>query len=42
MLGIKPFHAQFDEKLKLAQWVTEQSSQIPNIRIVAPPQLFGF
>jgi aromatic-L-amino-acid decarboxylase len=39
MLGIKPFREQLDEKLNLAQWITEQLLQIPNIRIVAHPQL---
>lgn len=39
MLGIKPFRDQLDEKLNLAQWITEQLLQIPNIRIVAHPQL---
>ncbi|MEK8017472.1 MAG: aminotransferase class V-fold PLP-dependent enzyme [Candidatus Parabeggiatoa sp.] len=39
MLGIKPFREQLDEKLNLAQWVTEQLLQILNIRIVAHPQL---
>jgi aromatic-L-amino-acid/L-tryptophan decarboxylase len=39
MLGIKPFREQLDDKLNLAQWFTEQLLQIPNIRIVAYPQL---
>ncbi len=39
MLGIKPFRKQLEEKLSLAQWVTEQLLQIPNIRIVSHPQL---
>jgi aromatic-L-amino-acid/L-tryptophan decarboxylase len=39
MLGIKVFREQLEQKLDLAQWVTEQLLQIPNIRIVAHPQL---
>ncbi len=39
MLGVKPFREQLEEKLKLTRWVTDQLQQIPNLRIVAPPQL---
>lgn len=39
MLGLKLFRKQLEEKLDFAQWVTQQLSLIPNIRIVAHPQL---
>lgn len=42
MLGIEAFRAQLEEKLALAQWATEQLSQIPGIQIVAQPQLSIF
>lgn len=39
MLGLKLFREQLEEKLDFAQLVTQQLSLIPNIRIVARPQL---
>ncbi len=39
MLGTKVFREQLEQKLEHAQWVTEHLLQIPNIRIVARPQL---
>lgn len=39
MLGLKPFQAQLEEKLELAQWMANQLSLIAGIRIVAQPQL---
>jgi aromatic-L-amino-acid/L-tryptophan decarboxylase len=39
MIGIKPFREQLEEKLKFTQWMVEQLSQIPNIKIISQPQL---
>ena len=39
MVGLNPFRAQLEEKLELAQWMANQLSLIPGIRIVAQPQL---
>lgn len=39
LLGAKPFRAHLNEKLDLAQWVATQLSAMPDIYIVAEPQL---
>ena len=39
MLGIKPFREELNEKLYLANWITEELKKIPAIYIIAPPQL---
>lgn len=39
MLGLKPFRAQLAEKLELAQWVANQLALIPNVQVIAQPQL---
>jgi aromatic-L-amino-acid/L-tryptophan decarboxylase len=37
--GIEPFILNLEEKLKLAEWLYSQLSEIPQIEIMAPPQL---
>jgi len=39
MHGIGPFRRNLDEKLQLAEWITEQLRQIEELEIVAEPQL---
>lgn len=39
LLGVTPFRDALDEKLDLALWATEQLHDIPEIEIVAEPQL---
>ncbi len=39
MHGIDVFREALDEKLELARWITDQLESLPNIRIVAQPQL---
>ncbi len=39
MVGIEPFCAALDEKLDLAQWITERLRAIDGLDIVAEPQL---
>jgi len=39
MHGIGPFRRNLEEKLQLAEWITEQLSRIEELEIVAEPQL---
>jgi aromatic-L-amino-acid decarboxylase len=39
MHGIDPFRKNLDEKLDLTQWATEELRRLPDIQIVAEPQL---
>ena len=39
MHGVKPFELNLEEKLDLAEWVTEELRNLPGIEIVAEPQL---
>lgn len=39
MYGVAPFRDQLDEKLDLAEWAFEELVKIPDIEIVAEPQL---
>ena len=39
MVGVDPFRAALDEKLDLAQWITEQLRTVEGLDIVAEPQL---
>jgi len=39
IFGIEPFREQLEEKLRLAQWASDELRGIPGIEIVAEPQL---
>ena len=39
LFGIRTFGASLDEKIDLAQWATDQLRDIPNMEILAEPQL---
>ena len=39
LFGIRTFGASLDEKMDLAQWATDQLRDIPNMEILAEPQL---
>ncbi len=39
LIGIAPFRAALEEKLRLARWITEQLRSIDGLEIVAEPQL---
>jgi aromatic-L-amino-acid decarboxylase len=39
LLGIAPFRAALEEKLALTRWATEALREIPDVEILAEPQL---